>query len=258
LGLGHDDRIAWVLEHVHRLLEDAGIWHAVAWGTLLGAVRDRNVIPWDGDFDMVIRPSDVRAIMDLNPIAGRDGIAFKLVRPPGHRLVVNMDGLEAFSASTLVVHHWEKPIGDLYFFSLFSDGVLRRFDFARKVYWCPCTSFVHWFAAELEPVEIRGVSYPGLRAAERWLESVYGPDWNTPVRAARSGGAPQEGRSASGDRLEPHLADDLAWCVDRGMCLADYAELPEWPREIRGVGPRGEFSELGLGEQYLATVGTRY
>jgi hypothetical protein len=258
LGLGHADHIAWVLERVHRLFDEAGIWHAVTWGTLLGAVRDRDVIPWDGDFDLVVRPSDVQAIVDLNPVAARDGLAFLLVRPPGHRLVVNMDGIATFSGSSLVVHHWGKGIGDVYFFSLFADGVLRRFDFTRQVYWCPCTSFVHWFAAETEPVVIRGVTYPGLRDAERWLESVYGPDWHTPRQSERRGGPPQPGRSGSGDRLEPHMAEDLAWAAARGMRLADYEGLPAWPREIRGVGPRGEFDETGLGAEFLATVGARY
>ncbi len=41
-------------------LEESGLWYALIYGSLLGAARGGDVIEWDYDFDILMRPEDVR------------------------------------------------------------------------------------------------------------------------------------------------------------------------------------------------------
>ena len=49
----------------HQLCEEHNIWYNIAFGTLLGAVRHRKIIPWDDDIDLLIYKKDLHK---LNPI----------------------------------------------------------------------------------------------------------------------------------------------------------------------------------------------
>lgn len=248
------DRVAYCLAYVHDVLARHDIWHAITCGTLLGAVRDGDLIAWDHDFDLVARPSDRQRIVALNAAVEADGFAFKYAVLNAADLAVAPDGCERFNAGSLVVFHEGEAIGDIYTFWLFSDGVLRAYDLAQEIYWCPRNRFPHWFVEELGEATVRGRPYPALRAPERWLEATYGPDWRTPYRSTQKGGEPRAGMTALGDLAEPPHDALLAWCEAQGWDRSQYAECPTWPRTVRGAGPGGDGDGVGHGWTDLADL----
>ena len=233
------DVIAGCLERVHARFRARGIWHALIYGTLLGAVREGDLIPWDYDFDLLVRPDQVDEILELNAEFARDKIVFERTFRDGEELAINPGGLASFHTSALAIWFDGEKIGDLYIFSLFRDGILRRYDAASGAYWCPHSSFPHHFVEMLGTATIRGRSYPIPRDAEKLLEGIYGADWRVPYRAAMQGGELREGATTHGDRYAPKLREEIAWCESRGWDRKIYASERPWPQPIRGAGPLG-------------------
>lgn len=253
------------LEEVHEglvavteLLDRHGVWYALGFGTLLGAVRDGDLIPWDHDFDLFARPRDRQLIVELSEELEPLGYAIKYaVLRADENLAIAPDDLVSFNAAALVVLKDDKPIGDIYTPWLFEDGILRHFDFEREVWWCPRNSFPAWFVEDLDPrrdvARVRGREYPTLRYAEQWLAHVYGDDFRVPWRCTQKGGPQREGYTAVGDRAAPDLGELVAWCERQGWDRAEYAGLPAWPRSVRGLGPPADLEQHGSIEALVRT-----
>lgn len=235
------DDIHAALVDLHRLLDQHGLWHCLTYGTLLGAVRGGDLIEWDYDFDLFIKPSELTRLEDALDGAPH-GLSVQAAMLDPASLAVNPERLGRFWGSHLKCFKDGEAIGDLYAFSLFQDGVLRRFDLANDAYWCPHSSFPHFFVEQLGEATIRGQRYPAPRHAEQFLAGVYGDDWRTPYRAVMQGGAPRAGTTTHGDRYEPKLAAEVAWCLAQGWDRSPYHGELKWPRPIRGAGPIGPTS----------------
>lgn len=233
------DRIAGCLADLADAFEAAGVWYALTYGTLLGAVRDGDVISWDYDFDLFVREEEVERVLALNPLLAGRGLALSRRRQPGRHLALNPGRAPDFDPRALSILHQGDKVGDLYVFTAFADGVMRRFDAEREVYWCPHSSFPAWFVEERAEATLRGRRYPVPRDAEAFLAGVYGADWRTPYKAVQQGGTARRGTTIHGDRYEPKLREEVAWCLARGWDRARYAGAPAWPRRVLGAGPRG-------------------
>ena len=189
-----------------------GIWHCVTYGTLLGAVRDETIIPWDHDFDMFVRPADITTLAGLVDDAGRAGLAFDPIHKAATELAIGAGEVEMFNPSRIVVSYRGQPVGDLFAPSLFCDGVLWVYDFATEVIWTPQSSFPHFFIETSSIVTIDGTTYPGVGHPEQFLDGVYGSDWRTPYRSVVDGGTARDGSTSHGDRFDPKLAAEVAVC----------------------------------------------
>jgi hypothetical protein len=231
------DTVAATLADVCAFLRDHGIWHCLTYGTLLGAVREQDVIAWDDDFDLFIRPRDIRRLLSLEAAASH-GFRFELVRLRPTQLAVNPCAVDG-GAGQIAVWRDGAKCGDLFAFTLFNDGVLRRFDLETGVYWVPHSSFPHYFVDMLDTATIRGRTYPAPRRADVFLAGVYGADWRTPYRAERLGGTGRAGVTIHGDRYEPKLRTEIAWCEAQGWDRTRYRHEPRWPRPIAAAGPIG-------------------
>ena len=245
------DRLARCLIALADAFERAGLWYALAYGSLLGAVRDQEVIAWDHDFDFFVRPGDVDAFLALNPVLGAHELQLQRRRLPAARLALNPGRLSDFDASSVSVLHQGDKVGDLYLFRPFSDGVLRLYDLVSEAYWCPHSSFPAWFLEERSVVTLRGHGFFAPREPEVWLAGTYGDDWRTPYKAVMQGGQFKAGVTTHGDRYEPKLHREIDWCVARGWDRAPYADEPVWPRKINGAGPRGPTGRTRTNSQSL-------
>jgi hypothetical protein len=221
------------------LLERHGIWHCLTYGTLLGAVRDGDLIPWDYDLDLFIRPVDIPEVMALARRREADGLEF--VRPvkAGAELAAGAAAVPTFDPMQVAVLAGGGRIGELFAPSLFSDGVLRMYDFATEVIWTPHLSFPHFFLESTSTVSIGGRDYPGVGHPEQFLAGVYGAGWRIPYRSAYAGGAGRRGVTNRGAVYHPKLGAEIAWCEGEGWDRSKYAGQPAWPRRVRGAGPIG-------------------
>lgn len=234
------ERLRHVLTIVCDALEDEGIWHTLAFGTLLGAVRDGDLIAWDHDFDLFARPADRDRIVGLSDaLEPETGITIKYAYLSTEDLAVAPAGIDRFNASALVVFERDEPIGDIYTYSLFADGVLRQYDLPQEIYWCPRNSFPAWFFEGRTRARLGGETFWAPADPERWLAHVYGNDWRVPYRAVQRGGAERAGTTSLGDRESPDLHALIAACERAGWDRGVYAGvgLPAWPRVVRGAGP---------------------
>lgn len=51
----YQDEMLKILKYIDKILTENGIWYSVAYGTLLGCVRENGFIPWDRDIDVFIK-----------------------------------------------------------------------------------------------------------------------------------------------------------------------------------------------------------
>jgi hypothetical protein len=232
------DRLVAALHAVCDLLAREDLWHCLAFGTALGAVREGAVIEWDRDIDLFVRRADVERIVALTADGAVGGIELRRVRYPWIQLAVH-DGVSTFDPGYLRILFDGEHVGELFAPSVFADGVLRYVDLASAVVWCPHWSLPHWFLEETTTVDLAGQPYPAPRAVEDYLAYVYGDDWRTPYRAVLDGGASRSGTTTHGDRYLPRLDRWIPWCEERGWDRSQYRLAPTWPRALRGAGPLG-------------------
>ena len=61
----HQDTLKETFKEIHRICEKNGIRYYLAWGSLLGYIRDGDeVLPWDYDFDINVPYEDVPKLID--------------------------------------------------------------------------------------------------------------------------------------------------------------------------------------------------
>ncbi len=233
------DQIDRFLQYFHQLFEEHEIWHCLAFGTLLGAVRDQDIIPWDYDVDMIIRPEDGPRLLALNEVVAEQGFEFVNAVAGGRTLALNPHKIRSYKTQKIHGMYGGRRIADFYTYTCFSDGVMRRFDFDQDVYWCPHYSFPAYFMETIADVTIRDRHYPGLGCAEVFLTGIYGADWRTPYQAAVQGGTMRPGVTIHAARYEPRLFNQLEWCRRQGWDSTKYSDAPKWPSTIRGGGPIG-------------------
>jgi hypothetical protein len=233
----HVDELFRLLVQLHNALERHDVWHCLIFGTLLGAVRDGDLIPWDHDLDLLVRPADVDRLLGLNEELAAEGLGFWTGRAMGNQLALDPHRVPWFDCGYLGIMVGNACRGELYAPLLFDDGVLRLYDLEQEVAFWPNASFPAFVVEELETVEVRGVPLPVPVHAERLLAWQYGEDWRTPYRSVRDGGDGRDGATSHGDLAAPRLAEQIAWCEAQGWDRSVYRGQPAWPRGLRGAGP---------------------
>ena len=164
------------LGYISGILSKYNIKYWLSYGTLLGAIRQHDIIPYDYDFDLGANIDDVDKILDLNHIVGYDGYEFKKLY---------MGDIWRVS---LKVFYKGVEMGDIYLYKKFDDGFMRRFDIISGTYFWPKSTFPYWFIEQLETTNIRDTIFPIPKDSEKLLEHWYGSTWKTPIKAKAQGG----------------------------------------------------------------------
>jgi len=222
------------------LLARRGIVHWLDFGTLLGAVREGELIAWDGDADFSILQSQEQAVLALGDEFGA----------AGHRLDTSHHGLirvlySKANAAQLDLFMWQT-----------SDGRLLPLD---KHAWPGMASrlaFSERFIAPLGEVSLHGRAYPAPAHVHEFLrEHRYGPGYATPAPPIKSAGLYQDfdieettpeierllERIGAGDRRLGELRSRSRFSHHRAFELWQKAALPISPntRRVRAVLAEG-------------------
>lgn len=145
------------LDNLRRLmpvLQEAGIFAAPTYGTLLGMVRDGDFIPWDEDIDLVMFSEDEQRLRNLLWTLREEG--FELIRYDKRGLYSIMRGGEYID-----------------FYVMYPTADARvRYSVARDF-------ILEKHLRELEPFDFKGLSLLRPVDYDGFLRLNYG-DWRTP------------------------------------------------------------------------------
>jgi hypothetical protein len=225
-----------ILHVVKTVFQRYDIWYCLFYGTLLGAVREADLIEWDHDIDLLIRPSDVPRLLELSAELEVEDIRFQRLYPPGTWLALNPGRIPWIDIGWLKVIVGERHRVDLWAPTLFSDGILRHYDLETEVVLWSEAAFPAYFVEQLDTAMIRNEPYPVPVHADRLLSLLYGPNWRVPFKCLYDGGEHRDGLTKHGGMAEPNLRDHVLWCEAQGWDRTRYRGQPVWPRTLRGAG----------------------
>ena len=175
------------LKFVSEWLTRNKIKHWLIYGTLLGAVRNNDIIPYDYDFDFGARLIDTDRILEQNEHIKKHGYVFVRASSYGWDYTNPKKRRPIWRVSFKIVYKG-KEVGDIYLYQRFSDGYMRRFDPVSGVYFWPTSTFPAWFTDELIQVRVRDSYFPAPRHPQVLLRHWYGTTWKTPIKAKAQGG----------------------------------------------------------------------
>jgi len=152
------------------------------YGSLLGAVREHDIISYDYDFDLGANIEDVDNILNLNKEITQYGYEFKKLYLYDEKHKKNVWRV------SIKVFFNDIEMGDIYLYKKFRDNFMRRFSVNDNIYFWPKSTFPNWFIEELDKIKIRNETFPIPRNPEILLEHWYGKTWKTPIKAKAQGG----------------------------------------------------------------------
>ena len=149
-----------LLELATELLNDCGIDYILAYGTLLGAVRDGSLIKGDEDVDIIVW--DERLLFDSLPYLQARGLFINRI-----------------FEQELYSFHTEGRKGhlDMYIMKSINNVFYRNWCVSISGHYTPRRFFK---GVDRGHYQIDGVSYPCPKNPENLLSWLYGKSWRTP------------------------------------------------------------------------------
>lgn len=189
------DHLIQVLQYVTELFKEKNITHWLSYGTLLGAVRNGHIIPWDSDVDLGVLAEQKKEIEALRRRIEADGYHFKIYNEHLYQIAYSPWNLSYvdlwFFEKALAHEHEVMPRSE---FKLFvpqdgplsdDDPILRHFSWWIQV--DHTLDFPYWFVDQLWTVPIEGKLMPCPKFPEKVCQLTYGDLWETPYYKSGSG-----------------------------------------------------------------------
>jgi hypothetical protein len=221
------------LSAVDDLLRELKVEYVLGGGTLLGAVRGGNLLPGDSDWDIEIVDHDVPKILGARDRFAARGLVLEY--PVLRGVVSFLDGSPSpyeVERRIIKVHDDRGRFhGDLFIQTLFSDGMLRRFNLEEGAYFNAKMTFPYWFVANRGKVRLRDREFFAPAEPGMMLARIYGPRWQVPYKRH---GKRIKGYNFAGAFLDAPVEPGLVHALARGW-VPRYPDCPRWPREIRWI-----------------------
>ena len=195
----NSDELFTHLTFISNLLKDNKIKHWLMYGSLLGAVREHDIISYDYDFDLGANIEDADNILDLNKEVIKHGYEFKKLYLYDDKTKKNIWRV------SIKVFFNDIEMGDIYLYTKFRDGFMRRFSVNDGIYFWPKATFPYWFIENLNKIKVRDEVFPIPRNSEILLEHWYGKTWKTPIKAKAQGGQGDTNSDYYGGALDMQL-----------------------------------------------------
>lgn len=153
------DEARKLLETTKKLFDNCSIKYSLAFGTLLGAVRDKTIIKGDEDVDVLVySEKDIR-----NNLQYLSDNGLKLCRIQGNLLYsfkADTNGfIDVYIINKLPISIW----------SLWCDSIINR-------------AIPRRYIRKLDEIEFLGDYYPCPKHPEKILEFWYGKTWKIPIK----------------------------------------------------------------------------
>lgn len=154
---------------VHELFEKHKIWYSIAFGTLLGAVRHHDIIPWDDDIDLIVKRQDIDKIEivldELKKLGFKTEKSWKLYR----------------------VYSDDKHFIDLFVIDTEDNKIVRCYTEKNKCeyrpkdeeWWWKWFNFSETFINRRKKFHFGGLSLYGVENSKELLDFWYGDDYLT-------------------------------------------------------------------------------
>jgi hypothetical protein len=195
-----------LLTYVHELLDANGIVHWLDYGTLLGAVRDGRLIPWDDDADMAMLQRDGARLL----------AARQTIEAAGYRL--HLDDYE----NMIRVYYSEVNHNHVDVFQWRERDGLLVCDEDAVWQWPGMhdrQAFPASYLDQLEEVTLHGRQFPAPSPVHDFLsEHRYGPDYMTPQRPILNLGLRPV---IDASEVTPRVTELLARVADRNERLVE-------------------------------------
>lgn len=210
------------MRFTHEILEREGITHWADYGTLLGAVREADLIPWDEDVDLGALAVDTEPILSLRPEFEAAGFSFE-----GKERAVIQIAYSTVNRACLDIFLWEED----------GDAVVADYDPSYDWPGIDAHRFPKRYLAQLESVRLGDLVLPAPGPVDRFLtEHRYGPDYMTPTRPVlRLWLRPQ----IPPEEMTPRVRQMLA-------------EIAEKDHELSDLSTRSRFSKTPLSRLWQA------
>lgn len=161
------ENLRTILTYINSLFNEAGITYWLDYGTLLGAVRDGDLIEYDTDLDIGILYRDREKFLQLKEKIEKDGFHLK----KDH----SMDFYRICLSATNTLH------ADVFFWKKNSEGMMYREQYLKKDD-NKGRDFPEKHILQLKTRMIKDAAYPVPDEPEKFCEFRFGKNWNERIR----------------------------------------------------------------------------
>eukprot|EP00929_Paragymnodinium_shiwhaense_P037247 TRINITY_DN19881_c0_g1_i2.p1 TRINITY_DN19881_c0_g1~~TRINITY_DN19881_c0_g1_i2.p1 ORF type:complete len:983 (-),score=232.71 TRINITY_DN19881_c0_g1_i2:160-2988(-) len=173
------DRMFEMLTDFTNFLSRHNVTYYLAEGTLLGAIREKDIIPYTGDLDIIVPKEGWEKAKKISK-EWKDGKSYYLLQDPEEhdcmRLCAVWKGMPANRQPYSKHFDWDtEKIGAEvpYYMDIYSEDM----DFAKNL--------VPLLVYPLSNVTMRGKTFSSPRESEMWVEARYGESWRVPDHESR-------------------------------------------------------------------------
>ena len=157
-SLNKEDAL-YMLRTIKKVFDDNGIKFMLMYGTLLGAVREKDFIGHDLDMDIDIYAKDRQKMIDLIPVLDKYGIKF--TRHAGKLIYTFV--YKSADCDIDIIYEARWPLK-------------YRYNYTLGKY------YPKFYVSETEKIEFHGDMYDIPKNPERFLAYIYGKDWKIPQK----------------------------------------------------------------------------
>jgi len=226
-----NDRLFATLCMVKDIFDSLGVPYIITGGTLLGAVREQNLLSHDTDWDLEILGDHLEVILKNADVFYAQGLR---VQYPVYQAVEALErgkpGLPVCERRIAKVFDLDDVFqGDLFIQTLFTDGMLRRINIENAAYFNAKMTFPFWFFEHRTKLAIRSQLFSAPAEPRLMLERIYGPEWQVPFRRHET---KKPGYNFAGARADADVETAILFALGNGW-VPHYKNAKIWPRKVK-------------------------